>query len=81
MLKQVRESFNNYVDTRTFVKHGPFFSVGVDGEGDISRYSKVFVRLEFPLVSSKQNTNSTSIVWSHFKVYRVYISHDHMKEL
>ena len=78
VFKQVRRgSFND-----TFVKHGPFFSCGVDGEGDVSRYSIVFVRLEFSL-SRKQNTNSTSIVWLHFKVYRVrlYISHTCIKEL
>ena len=54
MFKRVRGSFNDYVIIYTFVKYGPFFFCGVDGEGDISRYSKVFVRLEFPL-SRKQN--------------------------
>ena len=55
---------------------GLFFSCGggAEGEGDISRYSTIIVRLEFPQ-SRKQNTNSTSVVWSHFKVYRVYVSH------
>ena len=37
-----------------------FCGGGAEGEGDISWYSTVIVRLEFPQ-SRKQNTNSTSV--------------------
>ena len=46
IFKQVSGSFNDYVDIG-LLNMGHFFLWG--GWGDISRYSKVFVRLEFPL--------------------------------
>ena len=75
MFKQVRGSFNDYVDTFVYYMHvnltRAILFCGGGGAGAYSRYSiaKVYriVRLEFPQ-RRKQNTNSTLVAFQGMSI-------------